>query len=106
MCWESWILRNNFISYDDLFDYMTNSYNIDSKCRKEEIVDMKQFLVKWASNNMSKFKRYHNYSLVGKRLSLHHSSVNHLLSHRVPSYNYKKNVEHLDKIVRSNYICI
>jgi hypothetical protein len=108
MCWETWISRNEFDynNYDDLFDYMTETYNIDSKCRKQEIVDMKQFLVKWAANNMSKFKRYRNYSLIAKRLDLHHSSVNYLLSHRAPSYSYNKNVKHLAEIISKSYICI
>jgi len=86
------VLKNN-TEYDLVAELAVSSYNLDVKGRKEKMIDMKQCLVKWWEGNNKKFYKYRSMTNISKLLKCHHTTVNHLQKHRIPSLRYNENTE-------------
>jgi hypothetical protein len=108
MSWEHWINNNDlkFINCDDMLDFLVAEFKLNRKSRKQDFVDMKQFVALWAVRHKLEFKKYRSNARLAKKIGLDcHSSITHLTSYRTPTKNYGKNTEPLAKAIKKHYIC-
>jgi len=87
--------------YDVILELAVSSYDLDLRSRKEGVVDNRHYLVKWWTENIEKFQRYKTLDSLAKTLKLHHSSINHLQKHRIPSLRFEENVECIKDFLNS-----
>lgn len=96
MSWEFWIDRElGFATgYDKMLEAVTEKFRIGIKNRKPEVVDRKQYVVKWFRENQWKFRRYSTLAKASKVLGLkNHCGLIYLNNHRKPSKNYEKSTK-------------
>lgn len=108
MSWEHWINTNDleFTNCDDMLDYLVDTFNVDQKSRKQDIVDLRHFVALWARRHKLEFRKYKNNNMIARRIGLKdHSSLTHLTNYRTPTKNYDKNVQPLVEAIEKHYIC-
>ena len=91
----------NDTDYDISLELAVCTFNLDVKGRKENVVDMKHFLVKWWDKNRKNFKRYKTMSSVANTMNVHHSTVNHLQKHRKKSLGYDENIRFIKEFLNN-----
>ena len=97
MSWENWIMRNDehgpITNYDFLLELAVQHYGLSEKNRRQELIDMRHYLVKWWKKNGKKFKRYKSLTAVGASMNLTHCTVIHYVKHRKKSLKYEENTK-------------
>jgi len=93
------MLINN--DYDVLLELAVCTFDLDIKGRKENIIDMKHFIVKWWDKNNNKFLRYKTMTSVSELMKVHHSTVNHLQKHRKKSLSYSENIKNIRQFLNN-----
>lgn len=85
MSWEDWLLNNGHVkgvtAYDKLMELAVSSYDMTSKSRKQNRMDMKHYLVLWWVENKEEFSTYNSTIALGKLLGTDHSTVIHFMYH-------------------------
>lgn len=107
MSWESFIERqygledHEIRAYDKLLELAVSSYELETKNRRIEYIDMRHFVINWWIKNRIRFKRYNNYEKIGELLKMDHSSVSYYLNRRKKSLLYDYNTESLRDFLES-----
>ena len=98
---KGWYTLREKTEYDAIIELAVSSYELNTRNRKEIMIDNKHYLVTWWSKNIKKFRKYKTITSLGELLNLHHATVNHLQKHRKPSLNYKENIECIKDFLNS-----
>lgn len=109
MSWEHWLSVNDWSSdnsgiesmHDKLLELAIDSYDIRSKSRKMERIDVKHFLVLWWIKNKRQFRKYRTMSALAKLLNVDHATINHYEKHRKKSRLFNDNTQCINDFLES-----
>ena len=96
MSWEHWINRETgYINkYDETLEGVSIRFNLAKKTRAQEVVDVRQYVVKWFMQKKWRFYKYKTSQKAAPLIGLKtHSSLTSLNNYRIPSKNFEKNTK-------------
>lgn len=98
---KGWYTQREKTEYDAIIELAVSSYQLNTRNRKEIMIDNKHYLVTWWAENIDRFKKYKTLMSLGDLLKVHHATINHLQKHRKPSLRYEENVECIKDFLNS-----
>jgi hypothetical protein len=91
------------MNHDELLDLAVFKFGLDKRTRKQEVVDMRQYLSIWWYRNFSEFTTYDTQTKLGERFNGDHTLIYHYLNSRKKSRVYKQSVKPVEELLKLKF---
>jgi hypothetical protein len=91
------------MNHDELLDLAVFKFGLDKRTRKQEIVDMRQYLSIWWYRNFSEFTTYNTQNSVAEKIGVNYTVIYHYLHRRKKSHYYEQSVKPVEELLKLKF---